>query len=96
MTLKPPFPTQVLTLGGAVTGTRIYCAYVSEMPDKSRPKVVELTPFTSVVDIVSHSNRDVAIAAQEYKRLWNVNPVIKEIASQNWNEHRTFDRGAHD
>lgn len=79
--------TVVLTLGGVATGTRIFCAYVTDGAD-----VVELTPFTSVTDIVSHDDADVARAAAYYRALWDKPPIIKEIASLHFDAHRTFDR----
>ena len=83
--------TVVLALGGAVTGTRIYCAYVDDESDV-KPTRVMLTPFTSVTDIVAHDDADVRAAAAAYRALWRANPVIKEVQSTHWNEHRTFER----
>ena len=86
--------TVVLTLGGAITGTRVYCAYVDvDAAAAAAPLAIMLTPFTSVTDIVGHDEADVAAAADAYRTLWKANPKIKEVASVHWNEHRTFERG---
>ena len=85
--------TTVLALGGAVTGVRIYCAFVADRDGDRLSETVELVPFTAVSDIVSHGDADVAAASDAYRRLWNANPIIREIGSAHWDAHRTFDRG---
>merc|ERR1711977_507905 len=59
--------SEVLALGGAVTGVRVYCVVVACRNGDALPDTVELVPFTSVADIMGHSDADVGQAARAYK-----------------------------
>ena len=56
------------------------------------PDTVELVPFTSVADIMGHSDSDVAQAARAYRKLWRADPVLRDVSSAMYASHRTFDQ----
>tara|TARA_B100000614_G_scaffold228889_1_gene220950 strand:- start:54 stop:305 length:252 start_codon:yes stop_codon:yes gene_type:complete len=82
----------VLALGGAVTGVRVYCVVVACRDGDALPDTVELVPFTSVADIMGHSDSDVGQAARAYKKLWRADPVLRDVSSAMYASHRTFDQ----
>jgi len=85
--------SEVLALGGTVTGVRVYCAFVACRDGDAIPDTVELAPFNDVADIVSHSDEDVAQASRAYRKLWNADPALRDVSSAAYAAHRTFDRG---
>ena len=76
----------VLTLGGVVTASRIYCAFVS---DDRAATSVSLAPFTAVLDIVGHDDTLVRRAAAVYSRLWHAPLTFDAATSAQWGDHRT-------
>ena len=84
--------SEVLALGGAVTGVRVYCVVVACRDGDALPDTVELVPFTSVADIMGHSDSDVGQAARAYKKLWRADPVLRDVSSAMYASHRTFDQ----
>ena len=84
--------SEVLALGGAVTGVRVYCVVVACRDGDALPDTVELVPFTSVADIMGHSDADVAQAARAYRKLWRADPVLRDVSSAMYASHRTFDQ----